>query len=196
MSNPEIEYNPSGDKDNIILKMADMLEGRDGTINVSSAKVLFIQQHKRTKGGLTGQDIRVLAQNEPSIQYSSRLFKKALFENNFGIALNKLNLLYIYGEADFNDSLGGKAFATSLEAHRLFAKLILDELIDEDSGLYHDKNDILVKLVHHRDQQSSTEEMQVLRKVIHYTALYGELGKEAKRGCDPFAILDRSYFDT
>lgn len=192
MLNREIEPSPE-DKDGILLEMAFMFDGVDycngGTREeLQRAKKILIDQHRKVMPKFTREKVYVLAQNDSLINAFSQTFHNALLKDNLSVALGSLNSLHAFGNMDYNDSLGGKAFAASLEAHRAFAKKIFNDFIDYSQHLSPLKKSMLVEIAHYREQREPAKELSKLREIIHLTTLHGVLGEDPKRQFDPFAL--------
>lgn len=193
MLHPEFEPTPDNRNDDL-LELAFMFDGVDyceggSKKELQRAKDVLTAQHRKVMPKFTKDKMYILSQNESLINAFSQTFHHAILKNNLAIALGSLNSLYAFGNMDYNDSLGGKAFYATLEAHRTFADIILNDYIDDNQILSPLKKRMLAEIAHYREQNEPLKEVNKLRQIIHVTILDGTLGEDAKRQFDPFAIV-------
>jgi hypothetical protein len=193
MSNPEFESNLN-ENDGNLLEMAfifdrvDYCEGGSKK-EIQRAKDILTAQHRKVMPKFTRDKMHMLAQNESLINMISQTFHNAFLKDDLATSLRYLNNLHAFGNFDYLDSLGGKAFTASLEAHRTFAKRISDDFIDKSQLLSPYKESMLDEVAVYREQNEPSKELGKLRQLIHITALEGSLGEKAKQQFDPFAVI-------
>lgn len=193
MSNPEFERSLN-ENDGVLLEMAFLFDGVDyceggSKKELQRAKDILNQQHRKVMPKFTRDKMFVLARNDSLINAFLQTFNNALSKNNFPDALGSLNSLYAFGNIVYMDSLSGKGFAASLEAHRTFADRILHDFIDNSQLWAPYKKSMLNEVAVHRKQGGPAKELGKLRQIIHLTALEGTLGEAAKQQFDPFAVV-------
>lgn len=135
------------------------------------------------------QLLQIVAQQDPIIRTTEQMAAIALEEDDYEAALSTANHLHAYGEINCKDSLGGEAFDLSLRTHRALAEKIRDRFSASDSYLRFAGTKMFAEIEENRQKDNFVRELELLRGLIHMTAINGTLGEKAKQQFDPFAIV-------
>lgn len=190
---PERSYSPR-DSEFAFIGMAHMFTGvsyPNNSQGLSDATAALRAQHERvlppapTRARLQ----QVVARRDPLIRMAEQMAAIALNTDDYGAALTAANHLHTYGEIDYKDSLGGEIFELSLMIHRALAEIIRDRFSACDPYLRMVGGQMFAKIEQLRAEGDAPRELELLRGVIHMTALNGTLGEEAKQNFDPFAVV-------
>lgn len=122
------------------------------------------------------------------IDMTEQMAALAIRDGDYDAALLTTNHLFFYGDIDFQDSMGGRAFNHSLNLHRALAEKIQIEFGARDQFLRFLQRSVFSDAEQLRRQGSYDRELQILRGFVHMVALDGTLGSEARKRFDPHAV--------
>src|SRR5215211_1947158 len=110
---PEQRFTPM-DEEFAIIGMASTFLGREfvnDRIGYENAlEALREQQAKVAPPADAARISQLVAQQEPVVEITEQMAALALAQGDYETALSAANHLYAYGEVDFQDGLGGRAF--------------------------------------------------------------------------------------
>lgn len=132
---------------------------------------------------------RLITDDDPMIKITETMAALAITKHDHASALVTANTLYDFGETDYQDGLGGRAFALSLRTHRNLAAIIIEEYRDTDPYLRAGFEQLQTEITAVQARGDEHTELGHWRAMIHAVALNGTLGPEAKAYFDPTAIV-------
>lgn len=193
MTDPERSFTPQ-DPEFAVIGMANMFFGREfpnSRQGLNEALSALRVQHEKVMPPTSSrtQLLQIVVQKDPVIETTEQMAAIALEDDDYESALLTANHLYAYGEADFNDSLGGEAFRLSLSTHRLLAQRIRDKFSTQDPYLRVAGQMMFSEIEQLRSQGNKQRELELLRGIIHTVALNGTIGESAKQRFDPSALV-------
>lgn len=194
MMNPERPFS-SGQPEFAVIGVARMLtkiEFPNNRLGYATAIALLKEQHDRTQPPTATrlQLQQLVAQEDLVIQMTEQFSAIALDDEDWQFALMGANHLHAYGDIDLKDSLGGRAFALSLQHHRALAERIRAKFTTTDRFLSGVGAPMIAEIEALRTKGDTQRELELVRGLIHTVALNGTLGEEAKRQFDPFAVFN------
>ena len=191
MAHPERPIHPADPRFSFI-SMASMLTGEIYGLNNSGlqeATTALRTQHAKISLQMAPETLRrTVETKDPVIKATEESAVKSIKEGDFEAALESANYLNEYAEIDYKDSLGGEALQLSLETHRLFAATVLARYSDVDPFLKRGFPGMVSDITYAAATKNFAKELELIRGMIHMTALNGTLGEGAKQKFDPFAI--------
>lgn len=149
------------------------------------------EQHARVQPPVPDQlrITEVVVERNPVIRVSEQMAAIGIESEDYELAIGATNNLFAFGEADYQDSLGGEAFGLSLNAHLDLARHIVEKFSEVDPFLRVAGRRVFEEASTDCEQGDSHKGLGVLRGLIHTVALNGTLGEAAKSKFDPYSVV-------
>lgn len=193
MSENEPAFLPE-DAQYVVIAMANILFGIDYSNDQTGFELALSalnEQHARVQPPVSDQFgvAGLVVRQNPVIKRSEEKAATAVGDGDYGLALEYTNHLFVFGETDYLDSLGGRAFTSSLRVHLDFARLIVERFSANDPYLQVTGRRSYEEAKVQYDHGNFYQGLAQLRGLIHIAALAGTLGDAAKSNFDPYAIV-------
>jgi len=180
-----------------VLGMANMFFGRrfpNDDAGYEAAVLALYEQHVKIQPRVPDQlrITEVVIEENPLIVFSEDMIDAGLDDSDYEVVMTAANYLFVFGEADYNDSLGGRAFQASWGAHSKIAAHIREKFGDSDPYMLGGGERMITEIAE-MERVDTHRGLQLARGLIHTVAFNGTLGPEARQQFDPYAVLQRTY---
>jgi hypothetical protein len=178
-----------------VIGMAEAFSGADfpnDRQGLHLALIALQEQHDKVQPPVPDllKITEVVIERDPIIKLSEQMAAMGTESEDYELALAATNNLFAFGEADYQDSLGGDAFGLSVRAHRDLARHIVEKYSATDPYLRVAGLQVLDEALADLDHGDAHRGLKVIRGLIHTVALNGTLGEAAKAKFDPYALLN------
>jgi len=179
-----------------ILGMAQMYFGREFSntdAGFEAAIKALDEQHVRVQPPVPDKlrITEVVRDEHPVIDIAEQMADMGIALEDYELALTAANHLYAFGDVDYQDFLGGRAFNAALQVHRRFYDLVNERFSDVDPYLRGAGQIMSADIADMQAQGKLYEELRLRRAVIHMLAFNGTLGDAARALFDPFAVIHK-----